>query len=104
PEIARRLGRLAADADDAFALQPDGVVLWRGEAVAALSGGRPFAPRVRLFGELGDAAARERAQRRLEAWLAAEAGRRLAPLRKLESAVADGQIRGLPRGLAYRLL
>ncbi|MEW6018451.1 MAG: helicase-related protein, partial [Pseudomonadota bacterium] len=60
PEVARRLGRLAADSDEAFALQPDGAVLWRGEAVAALAGGRPFAPRVRLFGELGEAAARER--------------------------------------------
>jgi len=104
PEVARRLGRLAADSDEAFALQPDGAVLWRGEAVAALAGGRPFAPRVRLFGELGEAAARERAQRRLEAWLAAEAGRRLAPLRRLEAAVNEGRIKGLPRGLAYRLL
>ena len=104
PEVARRLGRLAADGDEAFALQPDGAVLWRGEAVAALAGGRPFAPRVRLFGELGEAAARERAQRRLEAWLAAEAGRRLAPLRRLEAAVNEGRIKGLPRGLAYRLL
>ncbi len=28
PEIARRLGRLAAEPDEAFALDPDGVVLW----------------------------------------------------------------------------
>ena len=104
PEIARRLGRLAAEPDEAFALTPDGAVLWRGDAVAALAGGRPFSPRARLFGELGEAAARERAQRRIEAWLAAEAGRRLSPLRKLETAVADGHIKGLPRGLAYRLL
>ncbi|MDP1985910.1 MAG: phosphonate-binding protein, partial [Phenylobacterium sp.] len=104
PEIARRLGKLAAEGDEAFALNPDGVVLWRGEAVGALSGGRPFAPRVRLFGELGEAAARERAQRRLEAFLAAEAGRRLSPLRKLDAAVTEGRIKGLPRGIAYRLL
>ena len=104
PEIARRLGKLAAEGDEAFGLNPDGVVLWRGEAVGALSGGRPFAPRVRLFGELGEAAARERAQRRLEAFLAAEAGRRLAPLRKLDAAVTEGRIKGLPRGIAYRLL
>ncbi|MCG9917398.1 MAG: phosphonate-binding protein [Phenylobacterium sp.] len=104
PEIARRLGKLAAEADEAFALMPDGIVLWRSEAVGTLSGGRPFAPRVRLFGELGEAAARERAQRRLEAFLAAEAGRRLNPLRKLDAAVTEGRIKGLPRGLAYRLL
>ncbi|MET0273547.1 MAG: phosphonate-binding protein, partial [Phenylobacterium sp.] len=104
PEIARRLGRLAAEPDEAFALQPDGVVLWRSEAAGVLSGGQPFSPRVRLFGELGPAAARERAQRRLEAFVAGEAARKLNPLRKLEAAVADGKVRGLARGLAYRLI
>jgi ATP-dependent RNA helicase SUPV3L1/SUV3 len=104
PEIARRLGKLAAEPDDAFSLSPDGVVLWRGEAAGAISGGEPFSPRVRLYGDFGHAAARERAQRRLEAFAAAEAGRRLAPLRKLEAAVAEGRIKGLARGIAYRLL
>ncbi|RAK51548.1 helicase-related protein [Phenylobacterium deserti] len=104
PEISRRLGRLAAEADEAFALTPDGVVLWRGEAAGALSGGQPFAPRVRLFGELGHEQARQRAARRLEAFVAGEAARRLSPLRKLEAAVADGKLKGLARGLAYRLI
>jgi ATP-dependent RNA helicase SUPV3L1/SUV3 len=104
PEIARRLGRLAAEPDEAFALAPDGLVLWRGEAAAALVSDRPFAPRVRLFGELGAAPARERAARRIEAFLAAEAGRRLPSLRKLETAVTSGALKGLPRGLAYRLI
>jgi ATP-dependent RNA helicase SUPV3L1/SUV3 len=104
PEIARRLGRLAAEPDEAFSLSPDGVVLWRGEAAAALAGDKPFAPRVRLFGELGAPPARERAARRLEAFLAAEAGRRLPSLRKVEEAVASGALKGLPRGLAYRLI
>lgn len=36
PEIARRLGKLAAEPDEAFALTPDGVVLWRGEAAGVL--------------------------------------------------------------------
>jgi ATP-dependent RNA helicase SUPV3L1/SUV3 len=103
PEISRRLGRLAAEPDEAFALTPDGVVLWRGEAAGALAGGQPFAPRVRLFGELGHAAARERAARRLEAFVAAEAARRLTPLRKLEAALAEGRVKGLARGVAYRL-
>jgi ATP-dependent RNA helicase SUPV3L1/SUV3 len=104
PEIARRLGQLAADADGAFALLPDGMVLWRGEAAAALVSDRPFAPRVRLFGEYGDTAARERAARRIEAFLAAEAGRRLPSLKRIEEAVASGAVKGLPRGLAYRLI
>jgi ATP-dependent RNA helicase SUPV3L1/SUV3 len=104
PEIARRLGRLAGEPDEAFLLTPDAVVVWRGDAAGVLSGGQPFAPRVRLFGELGPEPARQRAARRLEAFVASEAARRLAPLRKLEAAVAEGKVKGLARGLAYRLI
>ena len=104
PEVARRLGKLASEDDAAFAVQPDGLLLWRGEAAGQVAGGSPFAARVRLFGELGPEPARERAARRLEAFMAAEAGRRLAPLRRLEAAVNDGRLKGLPRGLAYRLI
>jgi ATP-dependent RNA helicase SUPV3L1/SUV3 len=103
PEVAKRLGQLAAEPDEAFALQPDGVVLWRGGAAATVEGDRPLAPRVRLLGELGPAAARERAARRLEAFLAAEATRKLKSLKSLEAAIAEGRIKGLARGIAYRL-
>ncbi len=85
-------------------LLPNGMALWRGQATGQLVGGGPFSPRVRLAGELGPQAARERAQRRLEAFVAAEAGRRLKPLRLLKTAVGDGRIRGLARGIAYRLV
>ena len=104
PEIARRLGRLAADADDAFAVTSDGAVLWRGVQAGQIAGGDWFAPRVRLLGELGPVAARERAQRRLEAWLAGEAGRALRALRRLKTAVENGTLKGLPRGVAFRLV
>ena len=104
PEVARRLGQLAADADAAFALQPDGLVLWRGEATGQVCGGAPFSAQVRLFGELGPEPARERAVRRLEAFVVAEAGRRLGALRRLETALSDGRLKGLARGVAYRLL
>jgi ATP-dependent RNA helicase SUPV3L1/SUV3 len=104
PEIAKRLGRLAAEKDGAFALTPDGTVLWRAEAVGVLAGGQPFSPRVRLLGELGHDAARQRAGQRLEAFVAAEASRRLAGLRRLEAAVTEGTVRGLARGLAFRLI
>ena len=104
PEVARRLGRLASEPDSAFALQPDGMVLWRGEGAAQVVSGGPFSARVRLFGELGPEAARERATRRLEAFVAAEAGRRLASLRRLQSAVTGGALRGLARGVGYRLI
>jgi len=104
PEIARRLGRLAADADDAFAVLPDGSVLWRGVQAGQVTGGDWFSPRIRLLGELGPVLARERAQRRLEAWLAGEAGRALRPLRRLKTAVETGALKGLPRGVAFRLI
>ena len=103
PEIARRLGELAAEDDSAFALEAGGVVLWRGEAVGEIAGGGPFAPRVRLAGEFGASVARERAARRLEAFVAAEASRRLAALKRLEAAIAEGTLKGLARGLAYQV-
>jgi ATP-dependent RNA helicase SUPV3L1/SUV3 len=104
PEVARRLGQLAAEPDNAFALQPDGLVLWRGEAAAQLADCTPFAPRVRLFGDMGSAPVRERAARRLEAFVAAEAGRRLGALKRLTEAVESGRLKGLARGVAYRLV
>ena len=104
PEIARRLGQLAGDGDEAFGLAPDGAVFWRGAAAGQLIGGGPFSPRVRLLGELGHAATRERAVRRLEAFVAAEASRTLSVLKQLKAAVADGRLKGLARGLAYQLV
>jgi ATP-dependent RNA helicase SUPV3L1/SUV3 len=104
PEMGRRLGRLAAEDDDAFSLQPDGDILWRGEAAGSLAGGQPFQPVVRLHGELGPPAARERAVRRLEAFVTAEACRHLWALKGLGDAMASGTFRGLARGVAYRLI
>ena len=104
PEIARRLGALAADPDDAFSLEPTGAVLWRGEAAGVLINDTPFSPVVRLQGDLGPRSVRERAARRLEAFIAAHASDRLASLRRLSDAVASGAVRGLARGVAYRLI
>jgi len=104
PEVARRLGALASEGDEAFALKPGGVVNWRGEAAGEIAGGTPFAPRVRLIGEFGAEPQRERASRRLEAFVAAEANWRLGALKHLKQAVEDGRLRGLARGLAYQLV
>jgi len=104
PEIARRLGALTADDDTAFSVTPDGAVVWRGATAGQITGGTWFAPRVRLLGDLGPQAVRDRAQRRLEAWLAAEAGRALKPLARLKGAVESGALKGLPRGIAFRLV
>ncbi len=104
PEVARRLGRLAADEDAAFSVTPDGRVLWNGALTGRIVNEDPFSPRVRLLGELGPAPARERAERRMEAWLAADAGRALKPLKRLRQAIESGALTGLPRGLAFRLI
>jgi len=103
PELARRLGQLAAAPDDAFSLGLDGAILWAGAPAGRIAGGSPFSPVAKLYGELGPAPVRERAERRLEAFLAAEAGRRLAPLKRLDEAMAQGQLKGMARGVAYRL-
>ncbi len=100
PEVSRRLGQLAGEDDDAFSVTPDGAVLWHGAAAGQIiEGGK-----VRLLGELGPETARERARQRLQAFLAAERERRLAPLVRLEKAMAAGQVKGLPRGIGHRLV
>jgi len=104
PEVARRLGALASEGDEAFVLRPGGGVDWRGEPAGEIAGGTPFAPRVRLIGEFGAEPQRERAARRLEAFAAAEASRRLSVLKHLKEAIEDGRLKGLARGLAYELV
>ncbi len=108
PLLARRLGELAASPDADFALREDGALAWRGEPAGALGGGSPFAPIVSLPRDIGDAApglaaAFERAQRRLEAFVAARSAAVLAPLKTLDEAMASGALRGLARGVAFRL-
>ena len=109
PLLAKRLGELAAAPDEAFSLADDGCLSWNGEPAGKLSAGGPFAPRVALFGELAPGHshlqhARERAQRRLEAFVAARSAAVLGPLKALEDAVATGAVKGLARGIAYRLI
>ncbi len=104
PEVARRLGALAKAPDEEFSLAPDGLILWRGAAAGVLTGANPFKPTCRVLGDLGAPAARERANRRLEAFIAAEAGRVLPGLAALDLALRSGAVKGLVRGLAFRLL
>ena len=104
PEIARRLGELAGDSDAAFALKGGDAIQWRGLAAGEIIGGDPFKPRVRLLSDFGHDSARERAARRLEAFVASEASRRLAALKRLTEAIADGRLKGLARGVAYQIV
>ncbi len=104
PEMARRLGELARSPDSDFQLTREGDILWRGEAAGTLTNDKPFQPRARLYADFGAAEVRERAVRRLEAFAAAEVTLRLATLKRLESAIGAGDLRGLARGIAWRLV
>jgi ATP-dependent RNA helicase SUPV3L1/SUV3 len=106
PEIDRRLGALARAGEDELRLDDEGRIHWREHPVARLaSGPHALAPAVTLIGgELGGAAALERAARRVEAWLVGEIARELAPLERLREAGRDGSLKGLARGLAHRLV
>ena len=105
PEVARRLGELASEGDEAFALEPGGVVAWRGLATGEIVGGGAV--------QAARAADRRlRRRRRARARGAAARGLRrrrgepaaLAPLKRLTEAIADGHAAGLARGVAYQLV
>ena len=69
-EVAARARRLATDADDAFAIDADGELRWRGGAVGRLVAGETLlAPRVEvLAGDFLEGEARERVRQRLQAF------------------------------------
>ncbi|MBX6323690.1 MAG: disulfide oxidoreductase, partial [Rhodospirillaceae bacterium] len=104
--MARDLpGRLLAferDGDEAFALDPRGLLLWQGAPVARLVRGEtPLAPQIEpLASDLLDNAGRERLRRRLAVWLRGHLDRRLAPLVRLQAA----PLAGPARGLAFQLV
>lgn len=104
PEIGRRLKVLAKEEDTGFALDADGTVRWQGAVAARVVNDDVFHGRVNLIGDLGDAVAREAAQKRIENWLSEEAGRALRDLKRLKRAVDDGVLTGLVRGIAWRIV
>ena len=103
-EMPRRVQALAAAADDAFAITPDGRrLLWDGAAVARLRPGPGLLrPTVDVLdSEFLDGAQRERVRARLQAWLDGQIRSTLAPLFEAEArAQADPAL----RGLLHRLL
>jgi ATP-dependent RNA helicase SUPV3L1/SUV3 len=101
-ELALRADALASAPDTAIALKPNGRLAWAGAEIAELErGDTALKPRLKLYADEHLAGPeRERVQKRLEAWLAAELDAKLKPLIAL-SAAAD--VSGLARGLAFRL-
>ena len=103
-EIARRTADLAADADEAFAVDDHARVLWRGAAVARLvAGTEPLAPRLEpVTSELLSPSARDMVKRRLEAWLDGYLGATVGPLLRVLRARA-AELGGPARGLVHQL-
>jgi len=105
-EIPARLRRLESEPDEAFALQAEGLVSWRGVAVARFAPGEAILrPGVEpLASEFLDGRARERLRRRLAAWLARYLEAELAPLFRIARIAArDQDVPGPARGLLYQL-
>ena len=101
-EIEARAAALAAAPDADFAVSASGVLSWSGAAVARLTKGTDIlSPTIRLLpGEYLSAALQETVRRRLSDWIGARVSEALAPLEALRAA----ELRGLARGLAYRIV
>src|SRR6516225_1050910 len=104
-EVAARIRRLATDADEVFAIDPSGMLCWRGGTVGRLvAGDRMLTPRVDpLTGDFVEREARERIRQRLQAFLRAEIERRLAPLFAAQALPLGSVGRGLVFQLAGEL-
>jgi ATP-dependent RNA helicase SUPV3L1/SUV3 len=100
-DVGERVRRFNAAQDSVFALDPQGAILWHGQAVARLTAGdTALSPRVEpLSSELLDAPQREKVRKRLSDWLAAHLRARLRPLFR----VADAELSGAARGIAFEV-
>lgn len=101
-EMPRRVARVEAEADEAFQLDAEGRVLWRGAALGRLVPGvLTLQPAVEVFAsEFLDGPQRERIRLRLADWMQTFLRRRLAPLFTLQEA----PLTALPRGIAFQLV
>ncbi len=101
-ELASRAAALAAAPDPAITLSPSGRILWQGSEIGRLERGETaLKPRLQIFSDEHLAPADlERAETRLQSWLAAHLEERLKPLVALSEAP---DLSGLSRGLAFRL-
>jgi ATP-dependent RNA helicase SUPV3L1/SUV3 len=102
-EIDARATKLAAGADDQFALASDGTLRWLGDAVGKLTAAdNVLEPRIRLVADDRLAgAARESVQARVDLWLKTHITKLLGPLFDLSKAE---DITGIARGIAFQLV
>ncbi len=103
-ELARRVARVAAAGDGAFAFGAGNEVLWEGARIARLAPGRdPLAPRVEaVLSDLLGPAERDRVEARLRAWLEALCEARVPALAALRRTEARGAARGVLFQLSER--
>ena len=101
-EVALRIWRLTADADEAFSIDTSGILHWHGNGVGRLvAGNGMLAPQVELLiGEFVDGEGRERIRQRMRAFLRAEIERRLAPLFTAQAS----PLGSVGRGLVFQLV
>ncbi len=101
-EISRRVTRLEAEGDDAFALDDKAMITWRGVRLARLAAGaKALAPGIEVVsGDALTAEQRERARVRLTRWLKSHLERGLQALFALQAA----ELSGPSRGLAFQLV
>ncbi len=101
-ELAARAAALAEAEDAAITLTSNGRIVWQACEIGRLTVGETaLKPRIELFAdEHLSPPDRERAAKRLDAWLAAYFDAKLKPLIALSEA---GDVIGLARGLAFRL-
>ncbi len=101
--VSARIAAIARAPDDAFTLDDDNMLLWRGAALARLAPGDSLlTPAVEVIAslELVDGGGREKLRRRLQDWLGAKLDQWLAPLHHARAA----ELRGPARGLVYQLV
>jgi ATP-dependent RNA helicase SUPV3L1/SUV3 len=105
PELDKRLSAIAAGGINDFVLSDTGIIIWQTEEIGRLLAKQPLLkPKASMTGgELGSEDIRRQASERLDAWLLEIVARDLAPLAAL-AAAADGEtLKGLARGIAYRV-
>lgn len=104
PEVNRRLGALARA--EGIDLQSDGRIVHGDVPVARLAPGPDILrPAIQLIGgELGALEARQRAEQHLLHLVGGYIAEGLKPLMRLTQAMETGQLTGLARGIAWRMV
>jgi ATP-dependent RNA helicase SUPV3L1/SUV3 len=105
PELDKRLTTIAGGGINDFVLSDTGIIIWQTEEIGRLIAKQPLLkPKATLTGgELGSEDVRKLASDRLDSWLLEIVGRDLAPLVSLAAAAEGETLKGLARGIAFRV-